>query len=75
MFDEKTELITKQNNLKENLADYISNKNLYQMVPSLKILDIEIILCSQLVIIKRWKRVGPFEGINSKIILPQKKIF
>ena len=71
MFDEKTELILKQNNLKENLIDYISKRNLYQIVPSPKNFRYRNNILFSIGYNKEGeKEVGPFEGINSKIILP-----
>lgn len=71
MFDENIELITKQNNLKENLVDYVTKKNLYQMVPSPKNFRYRNNIMFSFGYNKDGeKEVGPFEGINSKVILP-----
>jgi 23S rRNA (uracil1939-C5)-methyltransferase len=70
MFDEQKEIISKQNNLKENLSYFITKKNLYQMVPSPKNFKYRNNIMFSIGYDKDGKiEVGPFESPNSKIII------
>ena len=71
MFEETKEIISKQNYLKETLSEYITKKNLYQMIPSPKNFRYRNNIMFSIGYNKEGKiEVGPFESPNSKIIIP-----
>ena len=71
MFNETKEILSKQNNLKDNLSEFITKKNLYQMIPSPKNFRYRNNIMFSIGYNRDGKiEVGPFESPNSKIIIP-----